>query len=150
VDVSALLLELYGRIPPLARQAVEGVDAARLRVSPAPGTNSIGWLVWHLARVQDHHVAEILGVEQLALSCAAPKLIDAVVGRDPQQPRAERAVAVVARERAVRAEKDLTGGVVGTALAEHPATHPLDVAPIGAKQRTEIVAPTARCARTVG
>jgi len=39
MDVAPLLLELYGRIPPLARQAVDGLD---------------------LARVQDHHVAEIL------------------------------------------------------------------------------------------
>jgi len=65
VDVAALLLELYGRIPPLARDAVEGVDPARLTESPGPGANSIAWLVWHLARVQDAHVAEILGTDQL-------------------------------------------------------------------------------------
>ena len=33
-------------------------------VVPEPGTNTIGWLVWHLARVQDHHVSELLGTEQ--------------------------------------------------------------------------------------
>jgi hypothetical protein len=30
-----------------------------------PGTNPVGWLVWHLTRVQDHHVAELLESDQL-------------------------------------------------------------------------------------
>jgi DinB superfamily len=65
MDVSELLLELYGRIPPLARAAVEGLDAARLVERPTPGANSIAWLIWHLTRVQDHHVAELLHADQL-------------------------------------------------------------------------------------
>ncbi len=65
MDVSSLLVELYGRIPPLARHAIDGVDLDRLTERPAPGTNHIAWLVWHLARVQDHHVAEILDADQL-------------------------------------------------------------------------------------
>lgn len=65
MDVSDLLAELYGRIGPLARRAVDGLDAEQLHRSPAPGANTIGWLVWHLARVQDHHVAELLDAEQL-------------------------------------------------------------------------------------
>ena len=60
-----MLLELYGRIPPLVRRAVDGVDLERLTEPVAPGSNPIAWLVWHLARVQDHHVAEILGAEQI-------------------------------------------------------------------------------------
>jgi hypothetical protein len=65
MDVAALLLELYGRIPPLARWAVDGVEPDRLTEAPSPGANTIAWLVWHLARVQDHHVAELLGTDQL-------------------------------------------------------------------------------------
>jgi hypothetical protein len=65
VDVSALLLELYGRIPPLARSAVDGLDVDTLIEPPAPGANTIAWLVWHVARVQDHHVSELLGADQL-------------------------------------------------------------------------------------
>ncbi len=64
MDIASLLLELYGRIPPLARSAVAGIPFERLCDSPSPETNSIGWLVWHLARVQDHHVAEILEIDQ--------------------------------------------------------------------------------------
>lgn len=65
MDISALLLEIYRRIPPLARHAVDGLDLDRLTAAPSPGANPIAWLVWHLARVQDHHVAELLGVDQL-------------------------------------------------------------------------------------
>jgi len=65
MDIDTLLLELYGRIPPLAAAAVEGLDAEELHRVPEPGANSIGWLVWHLARVQDHHVSELLGAEQV-------------------------------------------------------------------------------------
>jgi uncharacterized damage-inducible protein DinB len=65
MDVVSLLLELYGRIAPLARQAVEGVDPDRLTDQPFAGANTIAWLIWHLTRVQDHHIAELLDVEQL-------------------------------------------------------------------------------------
>jgi hypothetical protein len=58
-------LELYGRIPPLARDAVEGLTPAQLTEAPRPGANTIAWLIWHLARVQDHHVAELLDAAQL-------------------------------------------------------------------------------------
>src|ERR1700734_4290542 len=65
MDIASLLLELYGRIPPLAEAAVAGLNEEALCAAPDPGANPIGWLVWHLARVQDHHVAELLGTEQI-------------------------------------------------------------------------------------
>ena len=65
MDVAELLLEIYGRIPPLARDAVEGLDVDQLIEPPSPGANSIGWLVWHLTRVQDHHISEILDTSQI-------------------------------------------------------------------------------------
>ena len=68
MDVSGVLLELFGRVAPLAGHAAEGLTVGQLRKSPAPGTNSIGWLVWHLARVQDHHIAELLDTDQVWVS----------------------------------------------------------------------------------
>lgn len=65
MDVSEVYLELYGRIPYVAGLAADGVSPDLLTRLPAPGTNPIGWLLWHLARVQDHHIAEILETEQI-------------------------------------------------------------------------------------
>jgi hypothetical protein len=65
MDLSELLLELYGRIPPLVAAAVDGLSADELATSPSPDANTIGWLTWHLARVQDHHVAELLDTDQI-------------------------------------------------------------------------------------
>ncbi len=64
MNVSELLIELYDRIVPLAEQAVTGLGVEELVDAPA-GSNSIGWLVWHLARVQDDHLGEIMGSQQI-------------------------------------------------------------------------------------
>ncbi len=68
MNVSDLLTEAYDRLPDLVRAAVDGLSPEQLRQQPAPGANSIGWLVWHLTRVQDHHVAELLDAEQIWVS----------------------------------------------------------------------------------
>jgi len=65
MDTVDLLKEIYGRVPPLAANAVEGLDAAQLSWAPTAESNSVGWLVWHLTRVQDHHIAEVLEADQL-------------------------------------------------------------------------------------
>ena len=65
MDIAALLLEIYGRVPPLAGEAVDGLAADDLVRQPSPGANTIGWLIWHLARVQDHHISELTGDDQL-------------------------------------------------------------------------------------
>jgi uncharacterized damage-inducible protein DinB len=65
MDVAGVFLEIYGRIPPLAEDALAGLSTEQLTERPAPHANSVGWLVWHLARVQDHHVAELVGAEQI-------------------------------------------------------------------------------------
>lgn len=65
MDIRGLLGELYGRIPPLAAAAVNGLDVETLTAAPAPGANTIAWLVWHVARVQDHHISELLETDQL-------------------------------------------------------------------------------------
>ncbi|MFF0152306.1 DUF664 domain-containing protein [Micromonospora sp. NPDC005203] len=68
MDVSDLLTEAYDRLPDLVRAAVDGLRPEQLRWAPGPGANSIGWLVWHLTRVQDHHVADLLDAEQVWVS----------------------------------------------------------------------------------
>ncbi|WP_431974518.1 mycothiol transferase [Micromonospora haikouensis] len=65
MEISEVLTETYGRLPALVRAAVDGLSPEQLRRAPAPGANPVGWLVWHLTRVQDHHVADLLDAEQL-------------------------------------------------------------------------------------
>jgi len=68
MDIAALLDELFGRVAEHVHEAVDGLDPATLALAPAPNANPIGWLVWHLTRVQDHHVSELLGETQIWVS----------------------------------------------------------------------------------
>jgi uncharacterized damage-inducible protein DinB len=53
------------RVLPVVRAAVDDLGPDELVARPAWHTNPIGWLVWHLTRVQDHHLAELIGEDQL-------------------------------------------------------------------------------------
>ncbi|WP_306209939.1 mycothiol transferase [Actinoplanes sp. RD1] len=68
MKVSELLIEAFGRLPDLVEGAVDGLSADQLAARPEPGANTVGWLVWHLTRVQDHHVSELLGRDQVYVS----------------------------------------------------------------------------------
>lgn len=59
-----LLTDAFGRVREVVHQAVDGLTPEQLgfRIDEA---NSIAWLVWHLARVQDDHIAEVAGVPQV-------------------------------------------------------------------------------------
>ena len=65
MDTSTLLSEAYRRIQELVQVASDGLDTAGLRYRPEPGANSIAWLVWHLSRVQDDHLSDIVGTDQV-------------------------------------------------------------------------------------
>jgi hypothetical protein len=60
-----LLVDAVGRIREVVHRVVEGLTAEQLRFRVDPGANSIAWLVWHLTRIQDDHVAEVAGAEQV-------------------------------------------------------------------------------------
>jgi hypothetical protein len=60
-----LLLESFGRIDQTLRRVLDGLDADQLAAQVFPDANPIGWLAWHLLRVQDDHVAEVAGSEQV-------------------------------------------------------------------------------------
>lgn len=60
-----LLVEAFDRLPDLVRSAVDGLSPEQLRTPPAEGANTIAWLVWHLARIQDGHLAELAGQDQV-------------------------------------------------------------------------------------
>ncbi|MFC7896300.1 DinB family protein [Streptomyces sp. NPDC057381] len=63
-----ILIEAYGRIQEEVHAAVEGLDPDGLNARPAGDANSVAWLVWHLTRVQDDHVADAFGLDQVWLA----------------------------------------------------------------------------------
>jgi hypothetical protein len=65
MEIGDLLLDLFGRVDEHVHEALDGIDPALLTAQVDPGANTIAWLVWHLTRVQDAHLAELLEGEQL-------------------------------------------------------------------------------------
>ncbi|PRY37379.1 mycothiol transferase [Umezawaea tangerina] len=61
---TALLTDALDRVREVAHQAADGLTPDQLAHRVDGTANSIAWLVWHLTRVQDDHVAELAGVEQ--------------------------------------------------------------------------------------
>ncbi len=60
-----LLTDAFGRIREVVHEAVDGLTNEELAFRPGPRANSIAWLVWHLTRIQDDHVAGAAETEQL-------------------------------------------------------------------------------------
>ena len=60
-----LLADAFTRIREGVERVVDGLDADQLAQRPSDGANTVGWLVWHLSRVQDDHVADAARLEQV-------------------------------------------------------------------------------------
>jgi hypothetical protein len=60
-----LLVDGFGRIRENVEDVLSGLTPDQLAHQVAPGANPISWLVWHLTRVQDDHVAKAFGAEQI-------------------------------------------------------------------------------------
>lgn len=57
-----LLADGFGRVRENVSVVLDGLDADALLYRPDAAANPIAWLVWHLTRVQDDHVAGIVEV----------------------------------------------------------------------------------------
>lgn len=60
-----LLTDAFGRIREVVHQVVDGLNADELAYRIYGRSNSIAWLVWHLTRVQDDHIADAAGIPQI-------------------------------------------------------------------------------------
>ncbi|CCH77693.1 conserved hypothetical protein [Nostocoides japonicum T1-X7] len=68
VDV---LLDAFGRIPDLLHDVVDGIDPGLLLRQPeidGVRNNSIGWIVWHIGRMEDAQVADLAGSAEVHAS----------------------------------------------------------------------------------
>ena len=61
---SEIYRDAFSRIPELVHMAADGISAEALSHRIEADANSIAWLVWHLTRIQDHHISEIAGRDQ--------------------------------------------------------------------------------------
>lgn len=68
MDFRKLLADGYQRVLGVLESALDGLTESDLDWQPKPDCNSMGWLAWHLTRVQDDHVADLMGEEQLWVS----------------------------------------------------------------------------------
>jgi hypothetical protein len=65
MNTADVFIDFFERILENGVAAVEGLDKDQLAHRPAPDTNSIAWLIWHTARVQDAQIAHLAGTEQV-------------------------------------------------------------------------------------
>jgi hypothetical protein len=56
-----VLVDAFERIRDAVHPAVNGLSGDQLAYRPDGESNSIAWLVWHLTRIQDDHVANLSG-----------------------------------------------------------------------------------------
>ncbi len=59
-----LLIDAFTRVRELVVELTDGLTEEIATYRPGPQANSIGWLLWHLTRIQDDHVAALARVEQ--------------------------------------------------------------------------------------
>lgn len=60
-----MLLDAFGRVPEMVHGVVDGLKPEELTFRLDPTANSIAWLVWHLSRIEDDHVADVAGRSQV-------------------------------------------------------------------------------------
>jgi len=65
MTVAEILVDAFGRTRENVHEVVRGLTGSQLAERFAPDANSIAWLVWHLTRVQDDHMADAFGVAQV-------------------------------------------------------------------------------------
>ena len=65
MEATELVTDSLGRIQNTIRRVLNGLPEEHLYYRPTADANPICWLIWHLTRVQDHHMSDLLGKEQL-------------------------------------------------------------------------------------
>jgi uncharacterized damage-inducible protein DinB len=63
-----LLADSFGRIRDTVHGVVGGLTPEELTFRLDSEANSIAWLVWHLTRIQDDHIAGVAGTDQVWMS----------------------------------------------------------------------------------
>jgi hypothetical protein len=65
MDWKDMMIDGYERILGSLESTLKGLTKEDLNWQPQNDCNSIGWLAWHLTRVEDTHIASLMREEQL-------------------------------------------------------------------------------------
>jgi hypothetical protein len=65
MSVAELLVDGFDRIREVVHDVLDDLSVDDLMFRVDKNANSIGWLIWHLTRVQDDHIAAVAGLEQV-------------------------------------------------------------------------------------
>ena len=60
-----ILIDAFNRIHEEVERVLDGLEEEDLSFRLGEDANSIAWLIWHLTRVQDDHISELRGAEQI-------------------------------------------------------------------------------------
>jgi Protein of unknown function (DUF664) len=60
-----ILIDAFGRVRERVADLTDGLTDEIATYRPDPRANSIAWLIWHLTRIQDDHVADLAQVKQV-------------------------------------------------------------------------------------
>jgi hypothetical protein len=63
-----LLIEAYSHINRIVHQAADDLSIEQLAYRPEEGSNSIAWLIWHLTRIQDSHLKNVVQLDEAWLT----------------------------------------------------------------------------------
>jgi uncharacterized damage-inducible protein DinB len=61
----SILTDAFDRIAEQVQTVTADLADADAVWRPDPDANSVAWLIWHLSRVQDDHIADLAGTEQV-------------------------------------------------------------------------------------
>ena len=67
MDARELLVDTFGRIRELYVDLPDGLDVETAHRRPGGAGNSVTWLMWHVARLQDDHITGLSGGQQARL-----------------------------------------------------------------------------------
>jgi len=65
ITAADVLSDAFGRIRDGVHRLLEGFPVDQLEFRPDSEANSVAWLVWHLTRIQDDHVAGVAQSKQI-------------------------------------------------------------------------------------
>ena len=65
MECAEFITGIFTRISQVLETALDGLTENEINRQPTPECNSIGWMVWHLTRVQDRFIAILSNNEQV-------------------------------------------------------------------------------------